>query len=228
MQRGSCKTLGNPIGIRQQILLVGDSIIARDGFPGPTTDGFEQKLIDKFSVDGRTVTMLGTQGTAPRKHEGVGGDNIVEVSARWASAANAILASGGNPNLIWLEIGINDCEPFEPFHNTNTWTSAAAKKEEMRTLIQSIKASFPSAKLVLPTITPVHYVPGTYGDAYAANVLSFNAVLPALASEESITLVDLYSLFTDPINQIEAQGVHPTAAGHTIIADAIYAQVPGP
>lgn len=222
------KTVGSPIGTRQQILLVGDSITARDGSPGPTTDGQHQKLINLFTAAGRTVTLLGSLGTAPRKHEGVGGDNILDVQARWAAAASAITAGGGSPNLIWLEIGINDCEPFEPNHSANSWTSAAGKKEELRTLIQTIKASFPSATLVLPTVTPATYAAGTYGDGYRANIAALNAVLPALASEESITYIDLFALFTNPATQIEATGVHPTALGYTIIANAIYAQVAGP
>jgi lysophospholipase L1-like esterase len=193
--------VGLPIGTRQQILLVGDSITARDEY--------QQKLIDHFSADGRTVTLLGTHGTAPRLHEGMGGDRIASVQARIGAANSALSAAGAAPNLIWLEIGVNDCLPGD-------WTSAAAKKEELRTLLQTLKAAWPAAKVVFANVWRNNVDPSSL---YDENILAWDAVLPALASEEGVILTDMYALITDPSTQVEAGGVHMLTPGNQIIAD---------
>jgi lysophospholipase L1-like esterase len=57
----------------------------------------------------------------------------------------------------------------------------------------------------------------------AAYVSNFNGFLPGLAANEGVPFVDVFKAFNgDVTTLIDTDGLHPTAAGYTVIAQTFF------
>jgi lysophospholipase L1-like esterase len=59
----------------------------------------------------------------------------------------------------------------------------------------------------------------------AGQLASYNLGLKAIASSENVTLVDAFAAFTNVTTQIGPDGLHPTAEGYRVIADAFFTAI---
>jgi acyl-CoA thioesterase-1 len=126
-------------------------------------------------------------------------------------------SAGGKTRVAWilkqkfdvfvLELGANDglrgISPVETAKN-------------LQSIIDQVKAKYPDCKIVLVGML----MPPSMGLKYAAD---FKAVFPKLAQENSLSLVPFLLQGVGGVPKLnQGDGIHPTAAGHRILADNVW------
>lgn len=80
------------------------------------------------------------------------------------------------------------------------------------------------ARLFLATLTPG--IPGRTRSLEPTAILAFNDAMRTLAAGEGAVLVDTYEAFLPNVNAwVGVDGLHPTEAGYTVIAQTFYAAI---
>ncbi|HEV8273321.1 MAG TPA: arylesterase [Chitinophagaceae bacterium] len=129
-------------------------------------------------------------------------------------------SSGGKTRINWilrervdifvLELGANDGLRGTPLAET---------KKNLQDIIDTVKAKYPHAKLVFAGME----IPPNMGQAYTTE---FRNIYTDLAKKNSMTLIPflLEGVGGEPeLNQ--ADGIHPTAQGHLIVAENVWRQI---
>jgi acyl-CoA thioesterase-1 len=126
-------------------------------------------------------------------------------------------SAGGNSRIDWilrqevavfvLELGANDglrgTPPAETYKNLNG-------------ILQKVKEKYPSAKIL---ICAMEALPNM-GEKFTSE---FRAIFPKLAKENEATLIPFFLENVGGIPELnQADGIHPTAAGHKIVAENIW------
>lgn len=146
-------------------------------------------------------------------NRGVSGNKIPDLVARWDADAIAI-----KPDLLSLLIGIND------YWHTKTlgYKGTTAEFESgMGALLARTKSSLPSVRLVI--MEPFVLKIGAVDDSWFPAFDERRAIVARVAANAGATFVSLQSTFdrlakeTGPAHWA-ADGVHPTPAGHALIA----------
>jgi acyl-CoA thioesterase-1 len=131
-------------------------------------------------------------------------------------------SSGGNSRIDWvlkqpldvfvLELGANDGLRGIPLSET---------KQSLQAIIEKVKTKYPTAKLVITGMQ----IPPNMGQQYATE---FRQIFPELATKNQLTLVPflLEGVGGQP-NLNQADGIHPTAEGHKILAENIWVKLKG-
>ena len=131
-------------------------------------------------------------------------------------------SAGGNSRVDWilkqpvanfvLELGANDGLRGIPVEET---------RKTLQSIIDKVKAKYPSAKLVLAGMQ----VPPNMGQTYASE---FRAVYSDLAAENNLTLIPfLLEGVGGEVELNQQDGIHPTAKGHQIVAENVWQQLKG-
>jgi acyl-CoA hydrolase len=131
---------------------------------------------------------------------GISGERADQAKSR----IDGVLAEH-NPKLVIIELGGND---FLQRRN------AKAVKEDLRAIIQSVKAHGSIPVLVaVPALSPVAAITGKPSDA---------DLYKELAKEEKINLIP--NVFSDILGQenLKQDHVHPNQAGYRVLAEGIY------
>lgn len=126
-------------------------------------------------------------------------------------------SSGGKTRIDWilqqpvdifiLELGANDGLRGVPLSET---------KKNLQDIIDKVKAKYPGTKLVFAGME----IPPNMGQAYTTE---FRNIYTELAAKNKMTLIPflLEGVGGEPeLNQ--ADGIHPTAEGHLIVADNVW------
>ena len=129
-------------------------------------------------------------------------------------------SSGGKTRIQWilrepvnifvLELGANDGLRGAPLSET---------KKNLQDIIDTVKAKYPNAKLVFAGME----IPPNMGQVYTTE---FRNIYTDLAKKNSMTLIPflLEGVGGEPeLNQ--ADGIHPTAEGHVIVAENVWRQL---
>jgi acyl-CoA thioesterase I len=129
-------------------------------------------------------------------------------------------SSGGKTRIDWilrepvdifvLELGANDGLRGTPLSET---------KKNLQDIIDTVKAKYPNAKLVFAGME----IPPNMGQAYTTE---FRNIYTDLAKKNSMTLIPflLEGVGGEPeLNQ--ADGIHPTAKGHLLVAENVWRQL---
>ena len=129
-------------------------------------------------------------------------------------------SSGGKTRIDWilrepvdifvLELGANDGLRGTPLSET---------KKNLQDIIDKVKAKYPDTKLVFAGME----IPPNMGQAYTTE---FRNIYTDLATKNSMTLIPflLEGVGGEPeLNQ--ADGIHPTAEGHLIVAKNVWKQL---
>jgi len=106
-----------------------------------------------------------------------------------------------------LELGANDGLRGLPLDQT---------QKNLQSIIDKVRAKYPSVKIVIAGMM----VPPNMGNAYATK---FQQIFPDLAKKNDATLIPFLLLNVagdEKLNQ--ADGIHPTADGHKIVATNVY------
>ena len=146
-------------------------------------------------------------------NRGVSGNKIPDLETRWDADALAI-----KPDVLSLLIGINDY-----WHTkTHGYKGTTADFESgLGALLSRTKSALPSVRLVImePFVLKIGAVDGSWFPAFDER----RAIVARVASNAGATFVALQATFdraakaTGPAHWA-ADGVHPTPAGHALIA----------
>jgi len=149
-------------------------------------------------------------------NRGISGNRILDMYARWREDAICLL-----PDTISILIGVNDCGA----EITNNSGSRADKYERIyRMMLDETRTALPGVKLVLmePFVLPAGPVAEKYAK-WQELLHPIQQTLPVIADDYGAAYVPLQERFNRLCKVREASywlwdGVHPTAAGHEVIA----------
>jgi len=148
-------------------------------------------------------------------NRGISGHRVVDLYARWK-----IDALNMSPDVISILIGVNDTWHEHPNRNGVEVPRYAKVYREM---LAWTKESLPNAKLVLCEPFVLHV--GAVGEAWLPEMAQRRDVVKSLAAEFKTVLVPFQDVFDAAAKKAAPEhwlgdGVHPTYAGHTLMADA--------
>lgn len=148
-------------------------------------------------------------------NRGVSGNRVVDLYARIQGDILNL-----KPDVLSILIGVNDT-----WHGKNPdWSNGVAipKYERIyRDLLNEVREALPNVKFVL--CEPFVLRCGVVRDDWVGEIDGRRAAVAKLAKEFGAVLVPFQSMFDEAINQAPpehwaADGVHPSAAGHLLMA----------
>ena len=148
-------------------------------------------------------------------NRGIGGNRIVDLYARWK--ADCINLA---PDVLTILIGVNDT-----WHERGGQNGVEVPRYERfyRELIEWTLSALPNIKIIL--MTPFANPVNDHIASFFPEVNERQAVVEKLAKEFSLPCVKLHEDFEAanaraPMEYWTPDGVHPSGAGHQLIADA--------
>lgn len=213
----------------QTMLILGDSFISQN-YIGPD-------LRNLFNADGKTLTLIGTKGTAPNKNEGYAGWKYTDfVSGDRASTSSFWDGSKFNFSYymqqqgfstldsVYIQLGTNDCSAASPNQDFADTLNAAT------TIINSILSYNANIKIylgltVMPTLNTSKFAEKYNGIGFnwimRANMQKLNkAIIDTFSNNNSIKIV-ANNLILDSTTDIN-DNVHPNSTGYQKIANQVY------
>jgi acyl-CoA thioesterase I len=192
------------------ILFIGDSITdcgRRAGQVGPMGRGYPLLVSSRLAAKFPELELSFC-------NKGISGDRIRDVAARWKRDAVAL-----RPSIVSILAGVNDT--WRRF-DSGEETSAGEFEAAFRSIIEATRRET-SAALVLcePFVLPCGLVTGVWREDLDPKI----AVVRGLAREFGAALVPLDEIFTAAASKAPCEywaedGVHPTYAGHGLVAQA--------
>lgn len=179
--------------------------------------GYRTELWNKFKANDLTVDFVGSQSTGPdslgdRDHEGHGGKTIDWIDNNVDGWLNTYM-----PDIVTLMIGTNDAGRGD---------SISQMSSELSDLIDKINWQLPDAQVLVASIPPIN--PNGQPNSRVQKALDFNAVIPDIVDDKvavgkEVKFVDMTSLTVNDISlPPDDNGLHPTLAGYSKIADLWY------
>lgn len=162
--------------------------------------------------------LMAQDGDCEVMNCGISGNRVVDLLARWKRDCLNL-----KPDVITILIGVNDV--WHEFGN-HDGVSVLLFEEVYRILLRETFAALPQTRLIL---MGAYVMPGPATtpdwDVFSGEVVARREVTRKLAEEFGLTYVDLQEAFDEAQKKFPAQrwtgdGVHPTAAGHEVIAVA--------
>lgn len=154
-------------------------------------------------------------------NRGISGNRVPDLEARWQRDCLDL-----RPGLLSILIGINDLWHKLGGHSRGT---PASYEAELGALLERTRAALPDARLVV--CEPFVLEAGVVDEAWFPEFDERRAVAELLAQQHEATWVPFHATFknavaggTDPAYWAE-DGVHPTPAGHQLMADVWYQTV---
>ena len=207
-------------------LVIGDSTVAQNTMT--------QKMLDTFTAKDKTLTLLGTMGTAPNLHEGRSGWSANQYCTQ--SENNPFYNNGfdfshymtaqgySEVDFVVLQIGIND------LYNSSMVASDDKIAETMGyvcTMIESILAWNSSQKIIVNLLTPVNPNYDGYPMYFKRNIfVRYNARMILELTKYAYANVrpsDTFAIL-DPEADI-SDNVHPNATGYEKMALEVVNQI---
>lgn len=147
-------------------------------------------------------------------NRGVSGDTLADLSRRWERDTLPLL-----PDVLSILIGVND---LWQALSTGSGMNHADFRSRFRSLLSETRKSLPDARLVLcqPFTLPVGLIPS----AWQEETGRLAASTIRLAEEYDAVLVPFQEMLVEaaadhPPASLLHDGVHPTPAGHRLLAD---------
>ena len=92
----------------------------------------------------------------------------------------------------------------------------AATEANLQAIIDRVRAKYPAARIVLAGIV----APPNMGPDFTR---AFAAIFPALAEKNHVPLIPfLLAGVVGKLGLDQADGIHPTAEGHVVVADTVW------
>ena len=149
----------------------------------------------------------------------ISGNCVTNLLTRWKKDCVNL-----RPDVISILIGVNDVW-HEQSHQDGV--DAELFEETYRVLLRYTKRMLPETKLILLGAYLTHgtATDGTQWDRFYKEVALRNAITRRLAAEFGSEFLDLQKIFDEacemfPPEHWTQDGIHPTAAGHRLIANA--------
>ena len=213
-------------------LVIGDSTVTQGGY-------ICQKLLSCFSAAGGALTLLGTRGTAPAKHEGRAGWKASDYCTKAADGIytnpfydngfdfSHYMATQGytDVGVVVIQLGINDI-----FYAGLDSFSAAETIGYMDAMVTSILAYDSSIKVIVDLLTPPNGNTSVFTEKYGTSQIDFvyrlntirlsKALMEHFAGNASV-VVSPNNCVLNPTQDIN-DGVHPTEGGYAKLGQTIY------
>ena len=213
-------------------LVIGDSTVTQGNY-------ICQKLLSCFSAAGGALTLLGTRGTAPAKHEGRAGWKASDYCTKAADGTytnpfydngfdfSHYMATQGytGVGVVVIQLGINDI-----FYAGLDSFSAAATIGYMDAMVTSILAYDSSIKVIVDLLTPPNGNTSVFTEKYGTSQIDFvyrlnairlsKALMEHFAGNASV-VVSPNNCVLNPTQDIN-DGVHPTEGGYAKLGQTIY------
>ena len=149
-------------------------------------------------------------------NRGISGNRVVDLYARWKIDALNI-----KPDILSILIGVNDT-----WHEKARQNGVEVPRYEMifRMLLEWTKQELPETKLVL--MEPFVFLSEAVDETWLDEIAARRVVVKKLAEEFGAIFIPLQEMFNEALKRNDntlywlRDGVHPTAAGHQLIADA--------
>lgn len=151
---------------------------------------------------------------------GVSGNRVTDLLARWKKDCLNV-----KPDVLTILVGINDII-HEYAHKNGV--DAVLYEEIYRILLELVKIKMPSVKIILMSPFLVgsgsaDELWGHHWDEIKVDLVELQEVVGRLAKEFQATYIDLQNVFDEAQKKAPAEHwsfdcVHPTAAGHELIA----------
>ena len=213
-------------------LVIGDSTVTQGNY-------ICQKLLSCFSAAGGALTLLGTRGTAPARHEGRAGWKASDYCTKAADGTytNPFYNNGFDfshymttqaytgVGVVVLQLGINDI-----FYAGLDSFSAAATIGYLDTMVNSILSYDSSIKVIVDLLTPPNGNPSVFTEKYGTGQIDFvyrmNTIRMSKALMEHFSgnisvAISPNNCVLDPAQDIN-DGVHPTEGGYAKLGQMIY------
>lgn len=213
-------------------LVIGDSTVTQGNY-------ICQKLLSCFSAAGGALTLLGTRGTAPARHEGRAGWKASDYCTKAADGTytNPFYNNGFDfshymttqaytgVGVVVLQLGINDI-----FYAGLDSFSAAATIGYLDTMVNSILNYDSSIKVIVDLLTPPNGNPSVFTEKYGTSQIEFiyrmNTIRMSKALMEHFSgnisvAISPNNCVLDPAQDIN-DGVHPTEGGYAKLGQMIY------
>lgn len=147
-------------------------------------------------------------------NRGVSGDKVPDLKARWETDTLAL-----KPDIVSILVGVNDYwhRKTHGYAGTN-----ADYAEEYRDLLLSTRSALPYARIIV--LEPFVLRAGAVAASWFPEFDELRAAAAKAAEAVQALFVPLQSIFSTLAGSASAEywtadGVHPTIAGHAVIAD---------
>jgi acyl-CoA thioesterase I len=190
------------------IVFIGDSITdaGRRQDPEKLGGGYVRLIADRLAARGDSRPII---------NSGVGGDRIGDLRERWE---RDVLDQ--HPGTLSVYVGVNDTWRR---YETNEPTSAEHFESVYRSMLDEARALWqPRIVLVEPFVVPVTEAQQRWG---VEDLDEKREVVASLATEFAAAFVPLNTIMSiaakgEGAASLAADGVHPTAVGNELIAEA--------
>ncbi len=210
--QGGCAPVKDPMpafGEGTRVLFQGDSIT--DGNRGRSADlnhilghGYQALIASRFGADlpQRHLTFI---------NRGISGNTVANLARRWQTDTIDL-----KPDILSILIGVNDLAKGVP---------ADQYEQQYDQLLADTVKALPNVRLVLcePFGLPVGPKKAIWG-TYRVDLAARQAIVAKLAAKYHAPVVRFQELFDEATKRAPADtwiwdGVHPTYAGHQLMAD---------
>lgn len=149
---------------------------------------------------------------------GVSGSRVVDLLARWKADCLNL-----KPDVLTILIGVNDV-----WHELGDQNGVDAPlfEEVYRMVLRETREALPKTRIILMGAYVLHgTATDSAWDTFSSEVKIRRDITCMLAEQFGLAYVDLQQVFDEALGKYPAQhwaadGVHPTAAGHWLIAQA--------
>ena len=149
-------------------------------------------------------------------NRGISGDRVVNLYARWKKDCLNI-----KPDYLSILVGVNDVWHELKYQNG---VSAARYRDVYRLMLEDAKAALPEIKIMLLEPFLLKYTATEeLWESFNTEVLKRREVVCELGEQFNLPVVSLQPVFDAALKQAPVEywtsdGVHPTTAGHGLIA----------
>lgn len=177
------------------IVFFGDSLTAGYGLDDPDEDAYPALIRKKITAEDLPWRVVNAGLSGETT---AGGRRRVDWILRQPVEV-FVLALGGND-------GLRGIEP-------------AVSQDNLQAIINSVRQKYPAAKILLAGMQ----MPPSMGEDYAR---AFAAMYPALADKNKLPLIPfLLEGVGGHADLNQADGLHPTPAGHALVAETVWKQL---
>lgn len=148
-------------------------------------------------------------------NRGISGNRVVDLYARWK-----IDALNLKPDIISILIGVNDTGHERAYHNG---VELPRYDQVYRMLLDWTKEELPETKIIL--LEPFVLVTGSVTEEWLDEINGRRRIVKKIAKDYGAIFLPCQSILDEAVKSAPPaywvrDGIHPTAAGHKLIADA--------